>query len=109
MDVLDLSGKIDLQGLKRQATIQMTASAVAAIDGTSTPQVRIVTAIFSICRSSLFISSLCNFSPFSRPFCFVQITNYAKILLATLGHSSANPSTSTIPQDEFPNRYPQLY
>ena len=70
MDVLDLSGKIDLQGLKRQATIQMTASAVAAIDGTSTPQVRIVTAIFSICRSSLFISSLCNFPPLFSPLLF---------------------------------------
>ena len=86
MDVLDLSGKIDLQGLKRQATIQMTASAVAAIDGTSTPQVRIVTAIFSICRSSLFISSLCNFFPLFSPLFFCS--DY-ELCEDTVGHSGS--------------------
>ena len=43
MSVLDQSGQIDLQGLKRLSTIQMTSCAIGAIDGTSTPKVSEVT------------------------------------------------------------------
>ena len=39
MSVLEQSGQLDLNGLKRLSTIHMTASAMAAFDGTGTPKV----------------------------------------------------------------------
>ena len=40
MSILEQTGQIDLTGLKRLCTIQMTNAAMAAIDGTSTPKVQ---------------------------------------------------------------------
>jgi hypothetical protein len=39
LSVLEQTGQIDLAGLKRLATVHMTASAMKAIDGSSTPKV----------------------------------------------------------------------